>query len=106
MLVADIPLKDQVDATHSMPDTYTTVVARAQLAQQFCDHAREQTRACENLVHDQHLQQQGASKVLKIILDMKGETEIWKLIRHLRYHWTIIVLLVSFGCGFIHSGKN
>jgi len=45
-----------------MPDTYTTVMARVQLAQQFCDHAREQTRACESLVHDQHLQQQGASE--------------------------------------------
>lgn len=65
MYVADISLKDQVDVTHNMPDTYTTVVARVQLAQQFCDHAREQTRACENLVHDQHLQQQGASEELQ-----------------------------------------
>jgi len=62
MLVADDTLKDQVDATYNMPDTYTTVVARVQLAQQFCDHAREQTRACESLVHDQHLQQQGAAQ--------------------------------------------
>lgn len=62
MLVADVSLKDQVDATHKMPDTYTTVMARVQLAQQFCDHARDQTRACESLVHDQHLQQQGASE--------------------------------------------
>ncbi|XP_021922149.1 RB1-inducible coiled-coil protein 1 isoform X2 [Zootermopsis nevadensis] len=62
--VPDVALKDQVDATHSMPDTYTTVVARVQLAQQFYEHAREQTRACENLVHDQHLQQQGWAAVL------------------------------------------
>jgi hypothetical protein len=68
MLVAEFCLKDRVDDTHNMPDTYTTVVARVQLAQQFCDHAREQTRACENLVHDQHLQQQGASEKNKIVL--------------------------------------
>ncbi|PNF24637.1 hypothetical protein B7P43_G00746 [Cryptotermes secundus] len=66
----DISLKDQVDATQNMPDTYTTVVVRTQLAQQFCDHAREQTRVCENLVHDQHLQQQGWAAVLANLEDV------------------------------------
>ncbi|KAJ4442191.1 hypothetical protein ANN_12057 [Periplaneta americana] len=66
----DVALKDQVEATHSMPDTYKTVVARVQLAQQFCDHAREQTRACESLVHDQHLQQQGWAAVLANLEDI------------------------------------
>lgn len=42
-----------------MPATISTVAVRAQLAQQFCELAREQTRVCEKLVHDQHLQQQG-----------------------------------------------
>ena len=55
----DMALKEQVDATHNMNDTYSTVVTRVQLAQKFFDHAHDQSRACENLVHDQHLQQQG-----------------------------------------------
>lgn len=52
-------MKDQVDTSLVMPATYNTVVARAQLAQQFCELSRDQTRVCERLVHDQHLQQQG-----------------------------------------------
>lgn len=52
-------LKEQVDASLSLPASYNTVVVRAQLAQQFCELARDQTRICERLVHDQHLQQQG-----------------------------------------------
>lgn len=52
-------MKEQVDAYLAMPAKYTTIVARAELAQQFCELARDQTRMCESLVHDQHLQQQG-----------------------------------------------
>lgn len=59
----DMDLKDQVDASLSLPASYNTVVVRAQLAQQFCELARDQTRICERLVHDQHLQQQGEISV-------------------------------------------
>lgn len=52
-------MKEHVDASLGMPATYNTVVARAVLAQQFYELAREHTRICEQLVHDQHLQQQG-----------------------------------------------
>ncbi|XP_063842262.1 uncharacterized protein LOC135089997 isoform X2 [Scylla paramamosain] len=43
-----------------MPATYNSVVARTQLAQQFYEHASEVTRMCRQLVHNQHLQQQGS----------------------------------------------
>ncbi|XP_075213216.1 autophagy-related 17 isoform X2 [Lycorma delicatula] len=67
---SDADLKDQVDATLTMPATISTVGVRAQLAQQFCELAREQTRICEKLVHDQHLQQQGWSAVIANLDDI------------------------------------
>jgi RB1-inducible coiled-coil protein 1 len=57
--IPDHDMKDQVEISQNLPASYNTVVARAQLAQQFCELSRDQTRVCENLVHDQHLQQQG-----------------------------------------------
>lgn len=53
-----------------MPATYQTVVSRVQLAQQCCGLAREQTRICERLVHDQHLQQQGWAAVVANLEDI------------------------------------
>ena len=53
-----------------MPAAYATVVARAHLAQQCCTLAREQVRTCEQLVHDQHLQQQGWSAVIANLDDI------------------------------------
>ncbi|XP_043593437.1 RB1-inducible coiled-coil protein 1 isoform X3 [Bombus pyrosoma] len=53
-----------------MPATYQTLIARAQLAQQCCGLAREQTRICERLVHDQHLQQQGWAAVVANLEDI------------------------------------
>nr|CAD7399452.1 unnamed protein product [Timema cristinae] len=66
---SDARLKEHVEGSHSLPDTYTTVVTRVKLAQQFCDHARDLTRGCERLVHDQHLQQQGWAAVLANLED-------------------------------------
>ncbi|KAJ1525712.1 hypothetical protein ONE63_008923 [Megalurothrips usitatus] len=66
---SDMDLKEQVDASLSMPASYNTVVVRAQLAQQFCELARDQTRICERLVHDQHLQQQGWAAVVANLED-------------------------------------
>ncbi|KAG8229201.1 hypothetical protein J437_LFUL001073 [Ladona fulva] len=51
--------KERVEATRSSPPSYATVANRSRLAQDLCELAREETRACERLVHDQHLQQQG-----------------------------------------------
>nr|CAD7437975.1 unnamed protein product [Timema bartmani] len=66
---SDARLKEHVEGSHGLPDTYTTVVTRVKLAQQFCDHARDLTRSCEHLVHDQHLQQQGWAAVLANLED-------------------------------------
>lgn len=53
-----------------MPATYQTLVARAQLAQQCCGLAGGQTKICERLVHDQHLQQQGWAAVVANLEDI------------------------------------
>ncbi|KAK7069828.1 Autophagy-related protein 11, partial [Halocaridina rubra] len=67
---SDTDLKEQVEGTLNMPASYNTVVARAQLAQQFHEHSREQTRVCQQLVHDQHLQQQGWAAVVANLEDI------------------------------------
>ncbi|XP_057371182.1 LOW QUALITY PROTEIN: RB1-inducible coiled-coil protein 1-like [Daphnia carinata] len=62
--------------------TYQTVVTRAQLAQQLHETAREITRVCEQLVHDQHMQQQGWSAVVAnledVVADFKGRTQLFE----------------------------
>lgn len=45
-------------------------MARAQLAQQLHETAREITHVCEQLVHDQHMQQQGWSAVVANLEDL------------------------------------
>ncbi|XP_017792892.1 PREDICTED: RB1-inducible coiled-coil protein 1 isoform X2 [Habropoda laboriosa] len=67
---SDVDLQSQIDTSLAMPATYQTLVARAQLAQQCCGLAREQTRICERLVHDQHLQQQGWAAVVANLEDI------------------------------------
>ncbi|KAK0157667.1 hypothetical protein PV328_011378 [Microctonus aethiopoides] len=66
----DVDLVDQINASLAMPATYSTLVARAQLAQNCYGIAREQTRTCERLVHDQHLQQQGWAAVVANLEDI------------------------------------
>ncbi|XP_067213196.1 RB1-inducible coiled-coil protein 1 isoform X3 [Linepithema humile] len=67
---SDVDLQTQIDASLAMPATYQTVCARAHLAQQCCGLAREQTKICERLVHDQHLQQQGWAAVVANLEDI------------------------------------
>ncbi|KAK8720039.1 hypothetical protein OTU49_017505, partial [Cherax quadricarinatus] len=69
----DTDLKDQVEGALNMPASYNTVVARAQLAQQFHEHSRDQTRTCQQLVHDQHLQQQGWAAVVANLEDIVAD---------------------------------
>lgn len=69
-LLPDVDLQTQIDASLAMPATYQTLCARAHLAQQCCGLAREQTRICEKLVHDQHLQQQGWAAVVANLEDI------------------------------------
>ncbi|KAL6432753.1 hypothetical protein ACFW04_006265 [Cataglyphis niger] len=67
---SDVDLQTQIDASLAMPATYQTLCARAHLAQHCCGLAREQTRICEKLVHDQHLQQQGWAAVVANLEDI------------------------------------
>uniref|UniRef100_A0A336K3N1 RB1-inducible coiled-coil protein 1 n=1 Tax=Culicoides sonorensis TaxID=179676 RepID=A0A336K3N1_CULSO len=67
---SDIDLKQQVDRCLELPATYNTVVTRAQLAQQIHQMACEEFRICENLVHEQHLQQQGWCAVVANLEDI------------------------------------
>ncbi|XP_014479301.1 PREDICTED: RB1-inducible coiled-coil protein 1 isoform X3 [Dinoponera quadriceps] len=67
---ADVDLHSQIENSLSMPAAYQTLVSRANLAQQCCALAREQTKICERLVHDQHLQQQGWAAVVANLEDI------------------------------------
>ncbi|KAK3611507.1 hypothetical protein CHS0354_016441 [Potamilus streckersoni] len=67
---SDIDLQGQVEGSLLMPPAYETVVSRAQLALQFQEVDREELKACEKLVHDQHLQQQGWAAVVANLEDI------------------------------------
>uniref|UniRef100_A0A224Z7I7 RB1-inducible coiled-coil protein 1 n=1 Tax=Rhipicephalus zambeziensis TaxID=60191 RepID=A0A224Z7I7_9ACAR len=60
----------EVEAVMNLPPAYDTVVVRTQLAQEFCDRARQELRISESLVHEQHLQQQGWAAVVANLDDM------------------------------------
>ncbi|KRT86076.1 hypothetical protein AMK59_2, partial [Oryctes borbonicus] len=61
------------EATADLPHDYATVVHRTQLAQQFNEMAKEQAKICKQLVHDQHLQQQGWAAVVANLEDITME---------------------------------
>ena len=80
-------LKDKLETCLADKETtYQTVAARAQLAQQLHETAREITRVCEQLVHDQHMQQQGWSAVVAnledIVLSFKGRADLFEQSYH------------------------
>lgn len=56
--ISDDDLKEQVDKCIAMAPSCATVNNYAQLAHKFWEAAVDHKRACEKLVHDQHLQQQ------------------------------------------------
>lgn len=68
-LLSDDDMEDGVEEVLNLPPSYNTVVTRTQLAQGFYDRARRETKACESLVHDQHLQQQGWAAVVANLED-------------------------------------
>ncbi|XP_052258142.1 RB1-inducible coiled-coil protein 1-like isoform X2 [Dreissena polymorpha] len=70
---SDVDLEGQVEGSLIMPPAYETVVSRAQLALQFQEVDTEELRACERLIHDQHLQQQGWAAVVANLEDITGE---------------------------------
>lgn len=57
-------MNEEVKIALKMLASYETVVKRTKLAQRFFDLAVDQTKVCEQLVHDQHLQQQGKLSML------------------------------------------
>ncbi|KAL4236922.1 reticulophagy [Mactra antiquata] len=70
---SDTDLQDPVEGSLLMPPAYETVVSRAQLALQFQDVDTEELRACEHLILDQHLQQQGWAAVVANLEDVTSE---------------------------------
>ncbi|WAR23784.1 RBCC1-like protein [Mya arenaria] len=70
---SDIDLQAQVEGSLLMPPAYETVVSRTQLALQFQEVDGEELGACEKLIHDQHLQQQGWAAVVANLEDVTGE---------------------------------
>lgn len=70
---SDNDLQLQVDKCLELKASYATVVTRAQLAQQICEMAKEELKACETLVHEQHLQQQGWAAVVANMEDLMAE---------------------------------
>lgn len=60
----------EIDSVIDLPPAFDTVVVRTQLAQEFCERARQELRTAEALVHEQHLQQQGWAAVVANLDDM------------------------------------
>jgi len=65
--VSDYDMNEEVKIALKMLASYETVVKRTKLAQKFFDLAVDQTKVCEQLVHDQHLQQQGKLSILSMV---------------------------------------
>ena len=66
----DVDMTDRVQSCIDMNPNYNTVVARAEMAQQLYEMAKQQLHNCERLVHDQHLQQQGWAAVVANLEDI------------------------------------
>lgn len=66
-------MKAEVDRCLELRAEYKTVVQRAQLAQTFHDLGKEELKACEKLVHEQHLQHQGWMAVIANMEDITSE---------------------------------
>lgn len=77
----DIDLRDRVASCLDMEASYTTVVARTELAKHIHEISCQQVTACEKLVHDQHLQHQGWRAVVANLEDSVSD---------LRDSWTLL----------------
>ncbi|KAF5307853.1 hypothetical protein FQR65_LT06585 [Abscondita terminalis] len=66
---SNLDFATKVKESHDMPATYNSVCQRTHLAQQFYESAREELKICQNLVHEQHLQQQGWAAVIANLED-------------------------------------
>ena len=63
-------LSEKAESSLSLKDTQNTVAVRASLAQEYVKASAEQTRSCETLIHDQHLQHQGWLAVVANLEDL------------------------------------
>ncbi|KAH6921453.1 hypothetical protein HPB50_000601 [Hyalomma asiaticum] len=70
LATSDQDVSLEIEAVINLPPAFDTVVVRTQLAQEFCDRARQELRTAEALVHEQHLQQQGWAAVVANLDDM------------------------------------
>lgn len=97
-------MKERVRESQDLPPVYQTVVVRCQIASQFYEMAKEQTKICEQLVHDQHLQKQGWSAVIAnledITLDITKRAEAFdkNYAEYLEEHETYKKLVERFVC--------
>lgn len=66
-------MKEKMEQCLQLPADYQTVFRRNQLAQQFDELAKVELRTCEQLVHEQHLQQQGWAAVVANLEDLTAE---------------------------------
>ncbi|XP_071965755.1 RB1-inducible coiled-coil protein 1-like [Antedon mediterranea] len=66
----DNELKEQVEAFRHLPPSYNAVSSRTQMALQLHDRAKEKVQSCENVVRDQHQQQQGWMAVVANLEDI------------------------------------
>lgn len=99
-------MKERVRESQDLPPIYQTVVVRCQIASQFYELAKEQTKICEQLVHDQHLQKQGWSAVIAnledITLDITKRAEAFdkNYAEYLEEHEAYKKLVERFVCRF------
>lgn len=66
----DIDLKSEIEKSLDLPAIYSTVVRRAQLAQQIHELGKDELKNCDKLVHEQHLQHQGWMAVIANLEDI------------------------------------
>uniref|UniRef100_A0A182P687 RB1-inducible coiled-coil protein 1 n=1 Tax=Anopheles epiroticus TaxID=199890 RepID=A0A182P687_9DIPT len=98
----EVDLEGLVRRSLELPVSYTTVAARAQLAQRIYEMGREELRRCESLIHEQHLQQQGWAAVVANMEDtIKVFEDRWELFNsnyeeQLRLHEEQMDILLNF----------
>ncbi|XP_018336633.1 RB1-inducible coiled-coil protein 1 isoform X3 [Agrilus planipennis] len=78
----DADLIQKAGDLQNLPPKIDTVNQRTHLAQRFHESAKEQAKICDDLVHDQHLQQQGWAAVVANLEDItalfKKRTEVFE----------------------------
>ena len=82
-------LNEKVEGSLSLRDTQSTVAIRAALAQEYVKASAAQTRSCETLIHDQHLQHQGWLAVVANLEDLA--TDIQKQLARMESNYNVYI---------------